>query len=184
MPIFARTKLVIEDACLTAAVGTPSYTTSVIKLDYSGPNPHKAYYQAKKLISRVFGVPEEDIQERDFSWDKSQPEEKLKSKLVFVKPFDKFTFIYGEISIQGKFKKSDVFETEGSLSMEIETKIRTEYPQDTFWERSLFYEMLRVTWHKLFYTSKRNKYLEECKRLTHVFYDSIKQFLDLLRTSK
>lgn len=180
MPIFARKKLVIEDYCLTAAAGTPAYTTPEILLSYEGPNPHKAYFQAKKVLSTVFGVPEEKIQERDFSWDKSQPEENFQTKFVLVKEVDRFSFMYVEVSLKGKFRQSQNFEKEGSIEIKISSSLKTEYPQDTVWERSIFYEMLRVAYHKLFYQDKRQKYLEECKRLTLMFYDSMKQFLDLL----
>jgi hypothetical protein len=180
MPIFARTKLTIHEDCMAYAPGSPIPGAPHIVLSYSGPNPQNLYEQIKKLVVSVFGVPEKDIQEREVMWDRSKPDEVFKVKFEFVKDFDRFTFMHIRIDLSGVAKPSKHFGKEGSAEVKIEGWLRTEYPQDTIWQRSLLYEMFRMFYHRVIYENTRKKYKDECKNLILKFQDEIKSFLNIL----
>jgi len=53
--------------------------------------------------------------------------------------------------------------------------LRTEYPQDSVWQKSILYEMLRIFWHKSFYIDQRNKYMEDGRREMARFVEEVKK---------
>jgi len=176
MPVFARTKMVIHDDCLTPPV-------PFLTLDYSGPNPQNLYKKIKDLLINVWKVEPGDVQERTFDWDRTAAGEKFSIKLEATKDLDTFSFFFITISLSGEAKHSREFGREGSAKIEIEPKLRTEYPQDTIWQRSLLYEMFRVFYHRVIYQSTRERYLRQCRELTERFQEEIKSFLNVLPKS-
>ena len=179
MPIFARTKLIIHEDCLEVS-GSPLPGKKFMTLEYSGPNPQAAYYQAKKLLAQTTKVPENEIIERDFTWRREGEEENFSVTFDVIKDMDRFSFIQISISMKGKIKPSKEFGKEGSLSINIEGVLRTEYPQDTLWQRSLIYEMFRTFYHKFIYEETRKKYKQECVDIMNQVYSSLKEFLNVL----
>jgi len=170
---------VIHEDCLEVP-GSPLPGKKFLTLEYSGPNPHAAYYQAKKILSQVTRVPENEIIERDFSWKKDGEEESFSVNLDVIKDMDRFSFIQISVSMKGKTRPSKEFGKEGNLSITIEGVLRTEYPQDTLWQRSLIYEMFRAFYHKFIYEDARKKYKEECVNMMNQLYASLKEFLNVL----
>jgi hypothetical protein len=179
MPIFARTKLIIHEDCLEVS-GSPLPGKKFMTLEYSGPNPQAAYYQAKKLLAQITKVPENEIIERDFTWRREGEEENFSVTFDVTKDMDRFSFIQISISIKGKIKPNKEFGKEGNLSITIEGVLRTEYPQDTLWQRSLIYEMFRTFYHKFIYEDVRKKYKQECVDIMNQIYSSLKEFLNVL----
>jgi hypothetical protein len=179
MPIFARTKLIIHEDCLEVS-GSPLPGKKFMTLEYSGPNPQAAYYQAKKLLAQITKVPENEIIERDFTWRREGEEENFSVTFDVIKDMDRFSFIQISISMKGKIKPSKEFGKEGNLSINIEGVLRTEYPQDTLWQRSLIYEMFRTFYHKFIYEDTRKKYKQECVDIMNEVYSSLKEFLNVL----
>jgi len=180
MPIFARTKMVIQDDCLSPAPGSTFPGRPYIIINYSGPNPHKVYPMIKKLMNQVMGIDERDIQEKEINWNRGSPTEKFKIKIEGYKDLDKFSYLYIELDISGTSKPSKDFEKEGNVTIKLTPHLRTEYPQDTLWQRSLFYEFFRMLFHKFIYKSTRQRYLEECRNLSIKFEVELKRFLNLL----
>jgi hypothetical protein len=179
MPIFARTKLVIHEDCLEVP-GSPFVGKKFLTLEYTGPNPQAAYYQAKKILSQVTKIPEGEIIERDFSWERSGEEESFSVNFDVIKDLDRFSFLQITLSIKGKAKSSKEVGKEGKVTINIDGYLRTEYPQDTLWQRSLFYEIFRAFYHKFIYEETRMKYKQECINLMNQIYSSLKEFLNVL----
>ncbi|MEM7826144.1 MAG: hypothetical protein QW451_00750 [Candidatus Aenigmatarchaeota archaeon] len=173
MPVFARTRLVIHDDCLTPAA-------PFVTLDYQGPNPQNVYQKIKELLISVWKLEPGDVQEREFNWDRSSGVEKFRVRIEAIKDLDTFSYFYLVISLSGEAKHSREFGKEGKVKIEFEPRLRTEYPQDTIWQRSLLYELFRTLWHKLIYQSTRMRYLQECRELSQRFMEEVKSFLNLL----
>lgn len=158
--VWARTKLMIHDDLLRPL---PRMT-----IKFSGPNPEKFYKEIYNLVVMSFRVPEHSIQEKEFSWNKGDPE-KFTVKWEIAKDLDKFSYYWIVIDLNVEMSKGH-----GKADIAVEGALRTEYPQDTIWQKSLLYEFLRMTWHNVFYGSKRNEYLEEGRRLLSFFLDQLK----------
>jgi len=158
--VWARTKLAIEDDLLRPR--------SKIIIDFKGRNPQKFYDEIPKLISTSFRITPSAIQEKKFMMHKGDPE-KFKAEWEVVKDLDKFSYYRILVSLEGVSSKGA-----GSAMIAVEGTLRTEYPQDTYWQRSLLYEVLRMFWHSSFYTSKRHYYLDEGKSLITFFVDDVK----------
>ena len=69
---------------------------------------------------------------------------------------------------------------EGEVSVEIVGVLRTEYPQDNIWERTIFYEIARTFWHKIFYQERREKYMDICREISTKFRNELKAFFNLI----
>lgn len=176
MPIFARAKLLLEDRCLT-------YRPK-IDFSYSGPNPDKAYPKLIDILTRSLNIPRENIQEKGFNWDRSKPEEKFGASFEIVKDLDKFSYMYFEIDMKGNLKPSKEFGKEGTVSFTITGIVRTEYPQDTLWERSFFYEMFRTFYHRVFYKERRYRWVLECRDAILQIQNELKEFFNLLTKAR
>ncbi len=172
MPVFARAKLLIEDTCM-------SYRPR-LEFNYVGPNPHKAYPKLLNVIIKNIAVPRENIQEKSFRWDREKPVETFNASFEIVKDFDRFTYMELDIGINGVVKPSKDFEKEGSVSINMIGYVRSEYPQDTMWERSFVYEMLRAIWYNVFYRDKRRRYVEQCRDWMLTIQNEMKSFFNLL----
>jgi len=177
MPVFARTKLMIHDDCI--APPGPNYIT----LDYSGPNPQNIYKKIRELLMSIWKVGVDEIREKEVSWDRTTAAEKFKVKFEVVKDMDTFTFILITVDFEGEAKHSRQFGKEGTAKITMESVLRTEYPQDTLYQRSLLYEMFRTFYHKLIYEDTRKKYLRQCKEETLRMQEELKSFLNLLPKS-
>lgn len=164
--VFARTKLVLEDNCFEEDPGAV-----VIRLD--GPNISKMYRVAYELMKSVFNVTDSDIQETDYQWGKSGKSDKVSVNWWIHKDMDLFSYLY----IRFQFKAKGTPE-QGNINMMIRGYLRSEYPQDTVWQRSLFYEMLRTFWHRMFYHKKREEYAEECRHMTVIYQ---RKFIEYFR---
>jgi len=176
MPIFAKAKMLLEERCLT-------YRPR-IEFSYTGPNPDKAYPKLIDILTRSLNVPRENIQEKNFVWDRSKPEEKFTAAFEVIKDMDKFSYIYLDITMRGTIKPSKEFGKEGTVSFSIEGILRTEYPQDTLWERSFVYEMFRTFYHRVFYDEKRQKWLMECRDNILQIQNELKEFFNLVTKAR
>ncbi|MEM7821296.1 MAG: hypothetical protein QXX38_00540 [Candidatus Aenigmatarchaeota archaeon] len=172
MPVFARTKLLMEELCLTLRPR--------IDITYSGPNPQKAYEKLLDVLLNVLKVPRENIQEKVFKWERAPEGETFSSGMEVIKNFDKFSYMQLTISIGGFAKPSKEFGKEGRVSIEIEGVVRTEYPQDTTWERSFLYEIFRTFYHKVFYKEERRRYVEKCREWMFLIESELKSFFAML----
>ncbi len=172
MPIFARTKMTIEEDCM---LPSPK-----IRLSYSGPNPQKVYPKIMELLTTKFRFKNENIQEKDFKWDRSSVPEKFSASFEAFKDYDKFTHIFLSVDVSGSVKPSKEFGKEGETTVVIDGVIRTDYPQDTVWEKSLPYEILRVFWHKVFYQDQRYKFREMCRDEMLAMQKDLKEFFNIL----
>jgi len=163
MTVFARTKLMMFDVCFKEDPG-------VVELKYVGPNPAKLYHFAYNLIKSVWRAGDGDVQEETYNWTKAE-EEKFRVRWVMHKDLDKFTYFWVKFTVSGSGN-----EKSGKATVEISPVVITEYPQDTVWQRSLLYEMLRTFWHRAFYHGKRADYLVECRDLTAFYAKKIKEY--------
>ena len=155
--VWARTKLMIHDDLLKPLPR--------VSMKYEGPNPKKFYKEIYNLMLITFRVSE---QEKEFHWSKTDPE-KFKIKWEMNKDLDKFSYYVVEVSLQGESSKSS-----GRVNIQIDGALRTEYPQDTMWQKSLIYEFLRMIWHTTFYSSKRDEYMREGRLLLSSFINEIR----------
>jgi len=167
--VFARTKLVLEDNCFEEEPGS-------IELKYIGPNPTKLYHEVYELIRSVFGVPEGYVNETQSNWGKTKTGEKFKVRWWIHKDMDVYTYLFIRVDLAGEGN-----EKEGWATIKIKPIMRTEYPQDTIWQRSILYEMLRTFWHRTFYYRKREQYADHCRRATIMFQNKLKELFEKLK---
>jgi len=158
--VWARTKLMIEEDLLKPL--------NIVKIKYSGRIPEKFHKEIYNLLVVYFRVHENAIQEKEYTWSKGDPE-KFKMVWELNKDLDKFSYYFITVKLSGESSKGV-----GKAEIEVEGVLRTEYPQDTYWQRSLLYEVLRMFWHTVFYNSKKDEYLNEGRRMLSLFCDQIK----------
>ncbi|NCO96687.1 MAG: hypothetical protein COY38_03500 [Candidatus Aenigmarchaeota archaeon CG_4_10_14_0_8_um_filter_37_24] len=179
MPIFARTKLIIHDDCFEPS----AFSGPDMSFKYKGKDPHLAYNKIREMFWTVFGVREtERVQEKNYTWDKKGNRETFSVAWYINKDMDRLSYLLFNVKMKG-FIETTENGKEGELNVEIAGVMRTEYPQDNMWERTIFYEMARVFWHKVFYNDKREKYMEICREISTNFTKELKSFFNLLPKS-
>ncbi|MBU0953332.1 MAG: hypothetical protein KKA90_02845 [Nanoarchaeota archaeon] len=170
--VFARAKLLMEDQCFDEDPGT-------VEIKLIGPDLQTMYQKCYDLLKSVFNVPDADIQETNYSWGKSEKGDKFKVRWWLHKDLDLFSYFYIRFELAGEGN-----EKQGNLMVRIRGLLRTEYPQDTLWQRSLFYEMLRVFWHRIFYHRRREIYAEECRHGIVLYQKKVKALFTKLTEKK
>ena len=166
--VFARTKLMMQDNCFEKDPGD-------VELRYVGPHVTKLYDFLHHVIKTVFNIPASSIQEEKYNWGKGETE-KFSVSMLTHKDMDMFSYMYIKFEL-----KADGNDKTGNAVIRIKPYMRTEYPQDTVWQRSLFYEMLRTIWHRMFYAKKREEYTEECRHLTYTMQEKLREYFRELR---
>ena len=169
--VFARTKLMMQDNCFAKDPGD-------VTLRYVGPNTPKLYQRFYDIVKSVVNVPDSAVQEERFNWGKGVTE-KFKVSWFVHKDIDQYTYIYFKIKMSAEGD-----EKSGNATVTIKPYLRTEYPQDTLWQRSLIYEFIRTFWHRLFYHNRREEYNEECQHLTRMMQRQLQELFRELREIK
>jgi hypothetical protein len=162
--VIARTKLMIQDDLLRPR---PAF-----RIKYTGPNAARLYEEIPHLLAAAFRTQTGEVQEKKISWTKGETE-KFTILWELNKDVDKFSYYYIELELAGS-------ESKGYGSATISLKdgtLRTEYPQETQWERSLLYEVLRMVYHTLFYERKRDFWIRDGRRQLSVFVDELKRLI-------
>lgn len=170
--VFARSKILMQDNCYEEEPGD-------VTMKYVGPNPQKLYDKIWELMKSVFNVPDSAIQEETYNWGKGEKTEKFNVGWLMHKDLDAFSYMYIKITLSGEGDEDG-----GNANIRVKPYMRTEYPLDTVWQRSLFYEMMRVIWHKTFYATRRIEHTEECRHLTVYFQRRMMEFFRELRETK
>jgi len=172
--VFARAKILIHDWCFEER------PVDLI-INYTGPNPQLALKHYVETLKSVFKVRDSEVQEKIFNWDKSGKEEKFELEFEVRKDMDKNSYLFIQGGLSGNIVPSEKFGKEGHLKVSIMPGLRAEYPQDTFWQRSIVYEFFRVLYHKLIYMSQWEKYMAECREMSRYFIEEMKAYLGLLQ---
>jgi hypothetical protein len=173
MPILARMKMMIEEE-LYPPKGTAKGAPRAI-LSYVGPNPAKLYPKTREVVKAVFNATDSDMHEEIYDWGKEE-KEKFRVRFFLHRNLDKFTYYLIRIDVRGEGT-----EKSGKGSITIRPLLRTEYPQDTLWQRTIFYEMLRVFWHRAFYHNKRREYILEGRNLLAMVQQQLEEYFRDLR---
>lgn len=159
--VWARTKLMIHEDLLRPR--------AKLTLKFTGPNPEKYYHEVPALLESTFRITEHSIQEKVFSWKKGDPEVFV-IKWEAAKDLDMYSYYWIEAELSGSSSKGV-----GSAELKITAALRTEYPQDTFWQKSIVYEFLRMFWHTTFYAHRKNTYMSEGRRMLSQFVHDLKE---------
>ena len=165
---FARTKLMIQDNCFEEE-------PSRLELNYIGPNPQRLYDKTYDLLKVGFRIGDSDIQEDEYTWGKGKIE-KFKVRWWVHKDLDKFSYLWIRVRLAGEGD-----EKSGTAKIDLKPMLRTEYPQDTVWQKSILYEMVRTMWHRMFYHRQRFDYAEECRHMTITYQHQMQEFFKQLR---
>lgn len=168
--MFSRTRLAIWEQ-----IYKPN-KASIVK--YKGKNTGKMYKKTYELIKNIFNVPTGYIQEKSYNWEQDNGRERFSVKWQIDKNMDKYSYLQWNISLKGYESKG-----KGEAEIEIEPILITEYPQDTFLQQSILYEILRRIWHVTFYEKKREEFFELGKSLTDKFENSVKDYFEKLKKS-
>jgi hypothetical protein len=166
--VWARTKLVIWEYIFEPV--------KELRISYAGPHPEKMYAKLKELIRLVFNVPDAYVQEKVYSWERGKESEKFEVEWEINKILDTYSYISVELSVRG-FSAAG----EGKAEITIKPRLLTEYPQDTIWQQSIIYEMLRRFWDSRFYHHRRMEYVNMGKEMIVTFETDIKKYFEKLR---
>jgi len=162
--VWASTKLTIWDYIYR--------DVKTMNFSYKGKNPELLYKKVKELLQDVFGIVPGGFQEKSYSINKTDNGLEFEAEWEAIRQLDDFSYLKVDITIRG-FSSGGI----GKVSISYRPVLMTEYPQDTFWQQSIFYEILRRMWHTLFYRKKRNEYYELGRELSEKFESELKEYM-------
>ena len=128
--VWASTKLTLWDDIY------PTFKT--MSIEYRGRHPHILYKKINQLIREIFRVPEGNVQEREYTWNKTENGEEFSVWWEATRQLDDFSYMRIEIKLNG-FTSNNV----GKATVSFRPTLVSEYPQDTFWQQNIIYEMFR-----------------------------------------
>lgn len=147
-------------------------------INYAGKYPAKFVTFLKKAASEFLAVPERDIHEMAYNWEKKGSLDKFKVEWRCIKEFDEFTHLQFDIKLNG-----EETDGEGKCMIILKPRMVTEYPQDTILQQNIFYEMARTFWHTTYYSKKRWQYMRQSRDLWNIFEKNVKDFCEKCRNS-
>jgi len=144
---------ILEDDCLAPE--------RYIRLVYSGPNPFSVYQSTFAILRRVLEIDPSDYWERDFRWDISGDPRSFYVRAIVEKKMDSRSVVHFEIIMQGN-QPSDPSKN-GSLTIVIGARLRTEYNLNTPFQQSSLYRALLWFYNFFFYFRVRRGYINICR---------------------
>jgi len=159
--VWAKTKLQIQDDLLRPKTSA--------EIGYEGPKVERFYKEMPRILLTSFRAGEHELQEKSVNW--ASGGKKFSAEWELFKELDKYSFIAVRLRLKGG-KRDD---GTGKVKVIVEGWLRTEYPQDTIWQRSLLYEFLRMFWHTSFYAPRHLRYLADGRRLIGLFIEDVKR---------
>ncbi len=163
-------KWVLDDDCLVPA--------STIRIDFKGTNPFRFYRDIRTVLREVLEIRGKDIWERDFRWDFAVEPRKFFVKVAAKKSFDNWTAAYFELTFQGT-QPSDLIK-EGEMVIFVYSKLRTEAPNDTIWQKSSMYKGMRWLYFRTFYNDARRILLNKCIGETNRIIERLQAVLHII----
>ncbi len=142
-------------------------------LFWAGRFPPSIYLDIHQLIRDIFGVPDSHILEMVFDWDAKPDGAKFKIGWRVIKEFDIYSYLRLDINVVGNVEGE-----RGKFSMTLKPRFFTEYPQDTIFQQTVLYEILRRAWHVLYYERKIQEYKEESRIMVMQFHKKVKELLE------
>ncbi len=132
------------------------------KTEFRAEDWHIAYNYIKNTINKRFDF--DEIEEDIFIFNEEGSTAHFEINLF--KYFDQYTFI--EIGFE-----TDINTETNDIAIEQEGVLKTTYPENTPFQKSLFYYFLRTVWEKLYYGKVRQQYKTQCKQLLQQIRDAI-----------
>ena len=142
-----------------------------LEYSYKGKDVKKLVDFVPKLIQTIF---------MPTMWQQKEisvTEDTYEVYWYVFKDLDSFTYFRVDIEVKIDFKS-------GKAKIKLsEPVIVTEYPQETYWQKTFFYELLRLIWHNLFYNKKVEEYMDWAKLKISCFEEKLIKYFDRLKGS-
>ncbi len=138
---------------------------------YEGKNVEKLKEFLPKLIKTVFNPT---------TWQKKNTEIKdntYSTMWYLFKDLDYYSYLKFDVTL-----KIESEGNHGKAKISIKKPcIVTEYPQETYWQKTFIYEIIRVGWHNLFYNKKIEGYMEWGWTKFSCFEEKLLSYFDKLK---
>ncbi len=140
---------------------------------YEGKNTKRLIEFIPKLVQTIFAPT---------TWQQKEVNVSEGGYRVYwyvFKDLDNFTYFRVDVEIKIEYKGNT-----GKAKIKLsEPVVVTEYPQETYWQKTFFYELLRVFWHNVFYNKKVDEYLNWAKLKVSCFEEKLLKYFDRLKES-
>lgn len=148
------------------------------------PNPQDAYNEYVEILMLRCNIDKNHINEVRYQHDRQGDVEIIRSKIKAFKPMDKFSELYfkAKFKIEMRPSKSEEYEYVGDLRIDVEGRVRTEYPQKSAIQRSLIWHAFRAFYEKVLYGDVKENYMRKLNKYMRTIRDELKSYFDLLPT--
>lgn len=148
------------------------------------PDPQNAYNELIDILIMRNNFPRGLINEELYEHEQDGDTHIIHSEVEAIKPFDAFSqvVIEFELDIEMTPVRNEEFDYVGDIDLIIEGVVRTEYPQDTTFQKSIISHAFRVFYEKLLYSDVQEIYIQKCNKYVRRLRDGIKSYFDMVPT--
>jgi hypothetical protein len=142
---------------------------------YEGKNPDRLIQFLPRLVRLVFNP--STWQQKEVNVKQISPSEGSYSSIWYLfKDLDTYTYFRVDVELSIKWKDGH-----GTAKIKLgEPVILTEYPQENAWQKSFFYEILRMFWHTYFYNKKLMAHMDWGRLQVSIFEEKLLHFFERL----
>lgn len=148
------------------------------------PNPQDAYDEIISILIDDCSIGRDHINEEIYDHSKKGEVETIHTEIEAVKKFDKFSkdVVKIEMDIEMKPVRDEEYDYVGDLEIEIEGKVRTEYPQNNAIQKSMVWHAFRTFYEKVLYGDIKKVYMKKCNGYMRKLRDGLKSYFNMLPT--
>ncbi|MEM1634280.1 MAG: hypothetical protein QW714_00955 [Nanopusillaceae archaeon] len=149
------------------------YDLTLLPLEfvYEGPNVSSLSKNVKKIISSALEILEEEIKEASFSLSRKE-KEVMDASYFLNKRIDNNCYYRFEIKVSYEADIND----NGKFKASIKGSLYFELPQETSFQRSIFYHFFFSLYWNLYYSKIVEKYISQGK-------EYLQRFINLLKSN-
>lgn len=148
------------------------------------PDPQDAYNELIDILIMRNTFPRGLINEEVYEHEQDGDTHVIHSEVEAEKPFDQYSsvIIEFELDIEMTPVRGEEFDYVGDIDLLIEGNVRTEYPQETTFQKSIIGHAFRVFYEKFLYGDVQEIYMQKCNKYVRRLRDGIKSYFDMLPT--
>ncbi|MFB6215497.1 MAG: hypothetical protein ABEJ72_00785 [Candidatus Aenigmatarchaeota archaeon] len=146
------------------------------------PNPQEAYNEVVNILTMRCGFDKSDVDEKKYKHSREGDMETVHSEISATKSLDKYSKVVIDVEMDIKMKpvQGEEFDYVGDLEVDINGKVKTEYPQDSMFQRSILWHAMRVFYEKFLYNDVKNVYKDKVNSYVRTLRDDLKSYFDML----
>ncbi len=152
----------------------------------SVPNPQEAYNEVIRILRFDCDIDIDDISENQYEHEISGETEMIFSEIRAREPKDEYSHVYIKVKVYIEMRpaKSDEYDYVGDIEISGSGRVRTDYPQQNWLQKSILWHAFRAFYEKVIYGDVKQVFINDANEYMRKLRDGLKGYFDMLPTIK